>query len=124
MSYEQELHRFTRPAAADLSTKQYYGVKIDSSGNIALAGEGDIAVGILQNAPAAAGRAANVAFGGVSKVVGGATVAAGARFSFNSSGVAVSVGSGDDQGMGIVLEDLASGKIGTVLIQPVGNVGT
>ena len=35
-------------------------------------------------------------------------------------GVAVAVGSGDDHAMGIVLEALASGKITTVLIQPVG----
>jgi hypothetical protein len=120
MGYENKLATLTRPAAADLSTKQYYGVKIDSSGKAALAGEGDIAIGILQNAPAALGRAASIAYGGVSKVVGGATVAAGARFSFNSSGLAVGVGSGDDHAMGIVLEDLANGKIGTVLIQPVG----
>jgi hypothetical protein len=120
MGYEQKLSTFTRPASGDLSTKQYLGVKIDTSGNVAVAGEGDIAVGILQNAPAATGRACTVATGGVSKVVGGATVAAGARFSFDSTGKAVAVGSGDDHAMGVVLEDLASGKIGTVLIQPVG----
>lgn len=119
-AYEENQVTITRPAAADLSDKQYYGVKIDSSGNIALAGEGDIAVGILQNKPGAAGRAACVAVGGVSKVVGGATVAAGARFSFGSAGTGIAVGSGDDHAMGVVIEALSSGKIGTVLIQPVG----
>jgi hypothetical protein len=42
------------PAADDLSTKQYYAVKVDSSGNAAVAGAGQPAIGVLQNKPDAA----------------------------------------------------------------------
>jgi hypothetical protein len=119
MATEANLRTMTRVAASDLSAKQYYGVKIDSNGKIALAGEGDIAVGILQDKPEA-DAAGCVAIGGESKVVAGGSVTAGTRFTFDSTGKAVAVGSGDDHAMGIALETLASGKIGTVLIQPVG----
>jgi hypothetical protein len=121
MATESVQTLITRPAAADLSSYQYRAVKIDSSGNVALAGEGDIAVGILQNKPAAAGRGAVVCVGGVSKMRGGASVSPGARFSTLANGLGGAVGSGDDQALGIVLEALASGTIGTVLVQPVGS---
>lgn len=39
-------------AGADLSSAQYCGVKVNSSGVIVLAGAGEFGIGILQNAPA------------------------------------------------------------------------
>ncbi len=119
MSVEQGLGTITLIAAADLSGKQYYGIKIDSAGKAALATEGSDAIGILQNDPASGG-AACVAVRGISKVVGGASVARGLRFSFDSTGKAVSVGSGDDWSMGVILEALVSGKISTVLLNVSG----
>lgn len=119
MATENSLHCITLVAAADLSAKQYYGIKVDSNGKAALTGEGGAAIGILQNDPNS-DQAATVAVAGISKVVGGGSVTKGDRFSFDSNGKAVAVGSGDDYSMGVALETIASGKISSVLIQPVG----
>lgn len=59
----------TRKAAADLSTKQFFFVKLDSSGNVALcSGATDKPYGILQDKPNAAGVGCVVARCGISKV--------------------------------------------------------
>ena len=64
-------------AAADLSAKQFTAIKLDSSGDAAAAtAQGEKTVGILQNAPAAAGRAARVRYEGKSKALLGGTVSA------------------------------------------------
>lgn len=58
----------TRKAAADLSTKQFFFVKLDSSGNVALcSGATDKPYGILQDKPSAAGMGCVVARSGISK---------------------------------------------------------
>lgn len=119
MAYEEALKCISVPAGADLSTKQYYGVKLESGG-LAVAGEGDAAIGILQDKPAAAGRPGAVGIEGVSKVACGGTIAKGARFSFDSSGLAVAVGSGNDWSMGVMMEAGAAGVISTCMIQPTG----
>ncbi len=109
-------------ASADLSSCRYCGVYINSSGLLAVAGEGNKAIGILQDKPAAAGRPGLVCVGGKSPVKAGATLAPGAAFSFGSGGTAIAVGSGDDWSMGIILEtaNTASGSIYTCLVQPTG----
>lgn len=61
----------TRPAARDLSAYQYHAMKIDTDGNIdyvntSATGATDKAIGILQNAPSAAGQEAEVATEGTS----------------------------------------------------------
>lgn len=120
MAYENGLLTTSVPASTDLSAKQYFGVKIDTNGQLALAGEGDAAVGVLQDKPAAQGRVGCIAIGGVSKVACGGTIAKGERFSFDSAGKAVSVGSGNDWSMGVMLEAGAAGIISTCIIQPTG----
>lgn len=86
MSFEHPDFRLTLVAAADLSAKQYYAIKVDSNGKAALAGAGELAIGILQNKPAS-GEAANVwTFGPVSKAIAGGTVAAGAAVAADSAG--------------------------------------
>lgn len=72
-------------AAADLSAKQYFAVKVDSNGAAAVAGAGELACGILQNAPASAAIAV-VRVSGISKMIGGGTVAKGSAVAADSSG--------------------------------------
>lgn len=120
MAIEEALQTITREASGDLSTKQYYAVKIDSNAQIAVAGEGDKGIGILQDKPAAANRAGCVAIGGISKCVWGGSVTKGDRVVQNSTGKLVTVGSGDDWSLGVALSTGASDTIGTVLIQPTG----
>ena len=57
-------------AGADLSTKQFFQVKLDTTAGrcVIVAAATDIPIGTLQNKPAAAGRAAEVVVLGVSKV--------------------------------------------------------
>lgn len=72
-------------AAADLSEKQFYCVKIDSNGAIALAGAGEAAVGVLQNKPVAA-EAAEVMVMGTTKAVAGAAISKGALVASDANG--------------------------------------
>lgn len=118
MSYEERLETISVPANADLSAKQYCFVKVNSSGRLVAAGDGELALGILQDKPAAAGRAGCVATGGVSKCLLGGTVTAGDRVSSNSDGAGVSEGTGDNITMGIAMESGASGEIIAVNLQP------
>lgn len=60
------------PASTDLSNYQYYCVVLDSNGQIAVAGANVSCVGVLQDTPAAAGRAGAVrTFGRTLAVCGG-----------------------------------------------------
>lgn len=60
-------------AAADLSAKQYFAIKVDSTGKAALAGAGEAAIGILQNAPAQNAVAIVRCFG-LSRMISGAAI--------------------------------------------------
>lgn len=73
-------------AGADLSTKQYYVVKVNTSGAIILgAATTDRPLGVLQNNPTS-GKTASVMTSGVTKAIAGAAIAAGAQVSCNASG--------------------------------------
>lgn len=75
MAYEIPGFTFTLEAAADLSAKQFYFVKIDSDGKAAaITADTDIPAGILQNAPTA-GQAATIMHSGISKVSADAAIA-------------------------------------------------
>lgn len=83
-------------AAADLSAAQFLFVKITGELAINLAGAGEAVDGVLQNKPAAAGRAATVwGPGTASKVVAGAAVAAGADVTPDAAGKAVTSATGN-----------------------------
>jgi hypothetical protein len=80
--------KLTRVAAADLSTKQFYAVKIDAAGKAALAGLGEPAIGILQNKPAT-GQAAEIMITGVSKFIAAGVIAPGAYVAADANAKAV-----------------------------------
>lgn len=69
MAYEGPQVRVSFKAGADLSAKQFYFVKLDSTEGqvVVCAGTTDKPIGVLQNAPASGGEAI-VAVSGVSKV--------------------------------------------------------
>lgn len=81
-------------AAGDLSAVQFKFVKMSTT-QVTTCGDGQDAVGVLQNKPAAAGRAAQVCINGVTKVVAGAVTTAGGYGASDSSGRAVDAVSGD-----------------------------
>jgi hypothetical protein len=108
-------------AAADLSAKQFYIVKLDSSSNgIALsAAATDVHIGVLQNTPAS-GEAATVRFLGTSKVVAGAAITKGAYVAADSAGKAAATTTDKDNSIGVALEAAAAdGDIIEVLLAPV-----
>lgn len=72
-------------AAADLSAKQFFAVKLDANGDVVLSGDGDLSLGILQNAPIL-GEACEIEMDGISKTVAGAAVAIGAEVAANAAG--------------------------------------
>ena len=82
--------RLTLQAGEDLSSAQFHAVTLESDGQVDLYDAiTDVPFGVLQNKPDAAGKGAEIVYSGRTKVAYGATVAAGAQISFNSSGKAV-----------------------------------
>jgi hypothetical protein len=106
-------------AGADLSTKQFYFVSVASDGQIDPTGAGVIAQGVLQDAPAAAGRAALVAIAGKVKVMCGAAVTKGGPVASTSSGTATNATTGNII-LGTALETGAAGRIIEMIFQPRG----
>jgi len=104
-------------AGADLSTKQYRFVSIASDGQVDPTGDGLLAVGVLQNDPAAAGRAAEVAISGIVKVEAGGTIAAGAAVASSATGTAVTAATADVI-LGTAVDGGASGSVITIVFQP------
>jgi hypothetical protein len=78
-------HVVSLPAGADLTTKQFLAIKVNSSAQAVVAGAGEFAIGILQNKPAS-GQAATVAYGGISKALAGGNVTAGMTVAADSTG--------------------------------------
>lgn len=74
-------------AAADLSTKRYHGMRISAEMTVNTAGAAanDI-IGVLQDEPNAAGKAAAVRVLGTSEVMAGAAFAASALLTTNAAG--------------------------------------
>ena len=106
-------------AGQDLSAKQFYFVSVAADGQIDPTGAGAIAQGVLQDAPAAAGRAALVAVAGKVKVVCGAAVTRGGPVASTSTGTATNATTGNII-LGTALETGASGRIIEILFQPRG----
>jgi len=107
-------------AAADLSAKQYYGVKLSAERTVALmAADTDVPVGVLLNAPES-GQEALVCVIGRSPVILGGTLAAGEPIYFFSDGTAKKWTPGTDitkYCAGYITKGGASGEVAEALIQ-------
>lgn len=90
LSTDQSLTCITLVAGADLSASQYLFVALSTDGQIdtVVAAGGD-AVGVLQDAPDAAGKAASVAVMGITRVVAGGAINPGALVRSSAAGKAV-----------------------------------
>lgn len=138
MSFNQNYVNISAPAGADLSAKQNYFVKINSSGAAVLAAAGEAAIGVLANKPTS-GQTASIQVSGVAKVLAGGTIAAGAQVAANADGKAVGATLGrtntSDAGgatdaligsnvMGIALAGGVDGDVIPVLITQAGAAPT
>lgn len=120
MALERELVTISLPADADLSAGQYRLVKIGTDEQVALA-DGTTAkvIGVLQNKPGAADRAARVGIGGVSKCIAGGSITAGDTVVANAQGFALSGNGATSRIAGIALTTAAgSASYFELLIQP------
>lgn len=119
MAWEIPGQTISLEAAADLSTKQFYFVKLDTNGRAALcAAATDRPIGILQNKPSALGRMASVMVNGISKVIGGADLAKADQVGTDANGKAAAYVPGTDTTkyiVGQVLDDnSADGEVATI----------
>lgn len=91
MAVEQDGIDVSFPANGDLSAGQFRLVVVEDDGQVGFgAGSGSIGLGILQNKPAAANRAAVVRVAGISKVVGSAALNERDLITSNADGFAAS----------------------------------
>lgn len=124
MATEQSLICITAPAAADLSAKQFYLVKIDSSGNAALcSATTDEPIGVLQNTPTT-NQPASIAIAGVTKCVTGSALAINVSVSSDSAGKGTSItlaagGTTYNGRIGLVkTASAAAGGVAEVILRP------
>ena len=82
-------------AAADLSAKQFFCVKVTAENAVNLAGAGEAVDGVLQNKPTSGQEATVWGVGSTTKAVAGAAVAAGADVTPDANGKLVTAGTGD-----------------------------
>ena len=98
---------FTRVAGADLSSSQYYYVKLSTTDTvIACAAATDVPIGILQNAPTS-GQEATIMVTGISKVSSNAALSIGNLIGTSGDGQADAKTAGSDTTeyvVGVVLE--------------------
>lgn len=88
MATEQNLICLSKVAGADLSAKQYYGVALQSDGEVEVANAaGEPVLGVLQNNPTS-GQTATVAVSGVTKMIAGGVIAVGAYVAVDANGKA------------------------------------
>ena len=109
----------TVEANADLSTKQFFFMTVNSVGRIAPTGDGLAADGVLLDKPSAAGRAGALQIGGRAKVSAGATITAGDEVASDAAGEAVPAATGDVV-LGRALSGGANGEIIDMIFQPRG----
>lgn len=118
MANQQRGNPKTFTAGADLSAKQFYFVKM-SSGNVVACGDGERAIGVLQDKPTASGKAAavNTAEGDILKVVCGGTVTIDGDVASDADGAAVDATTGDII-LGTAREAGAAGQLIEIVFKP------
>lgn len=117
MATELQIFDHTFKAAADLSLQQFKIVKLSANArevNICTAVT-DLPLGVLQDKPSVAGRAATVRLIGISKVVAGAAIAVNSIVGPDTQGRAIVTAAGGAIGWALEAAG-AAGEIITVLV--------
>ena len=123
MAYEIPVQKMTFSAAADLSDYQYHFVKISADNTVAIcAADTDVPIGILQNAPSAAGDACEVMTFGVSKLMVGSDITAGELVGTDAAGEGEPKTIGTDTTKYVCAQAIVGaddGEYATVIFSPV-----
>jgi|SRR6185369_3078460 len=117
MAIEQRIYNIGHcAAAADLSAKQFYIVKVTAANAVNLTtAAGEAALGILQNKPKS-GEVADVMAIGISKVkIGTGGLTAGAQYEAAADGTAIAVTTAK-VGLGTVLTGGAANELASVTV--------
>lgn len=109
MGYSTPLQQVGAEAAADLSAKTFYAVRLNGSGKLALCGAGEAALGLLLNKPES-GRGGDVGKTGIYKGILGGTVTEMDLLASDSSGKLVKWTPGAAP-IGVAMESGVSGNI-------------
>ena len=115
MSAKTENIELTFKAGADLSLLQYMGVTVTADDAVSC-GVALTAIGILQNKPAAAGRAARVVVLGKTRARFGTDITVNDEIAVTTSGWICSAVSGTDNPLGRATKDANSGYVGEVIL--------
>jgi len=115
MAQYQEGNHIAFKATSDLSTKQFYIVKLDSTENVAVLASAatDKLIGVLLNKPKS-GETMDVYArnaSGTGKVIAGGDITVGAYITSDGDGKAVATTTARQQVLGIALEAAAAGDI-------------
>ena len=117
MALELGIWDMSLDAAADLEDEQFHILQLSAEYTAAIASGGDgVLIGILQNKPDAAGKAAEIRRVGISKVVCGGTIAVGDEVTSDADGHAVAATEGQRY-VGIALEAGVAGRTISVLME-------
>ena len=125
MAVDSELYQIPGlKAEQDVSTLQFRAVELSAAFQVDVCDNAaDLPVGVLQNKPAAAGRAAEIRSQGITKWEAGGTVAFGDKVGTDSVGRAVAKTANNAIYIGIALEGAVVGDIFSVLLQSPSFVG-
>lgn len=119
MAVKNNQETVTFQAGGDLSALQFRFVAMAADGQVDSAGNGEDAIGVLLNDPAEAGRAAEVAISGKTRVTAGGSVPAGSLVASDAVGRAVVATTGDAI-LGIADTTGASGEVMSIVFNPRG----
>lgn len=112
MAYSKDGVYHSLPAAADYSSNQFHAMTLNSSGQCELATtQGERCIGILQDDPAAAGRAGSVQYLGVGKAELGGTVSIDDQLITNATGELIATTADTDFIIGRALEAGVDGDV-------------
>jgi len=123
MAYESPaIDLGTLTAAADLSDKQYYFVKLASATTVNVCSAiTDLPIGILQNKPDASGKQAVVRIFGISKASADGTLTAGRWIGTSADSQAAGITPGSDTTvyvMGQAIQAASAGETFTMFLNP------
>ena len=125
MAVDSELYQIPGlRAEQDVSTLQFRAVEVSGSFQVDVCDNAaDLPIGVLQNKPAAAGRAAEIRSQGITKWEAGGTISAGDKVGTDSVGRAVTKSANNAIYIGIALESAVVGDVFSVLLQSPSFVG-
>lgn len=119
MSSSVDLECTSIAAGADLSALQYTALKLGADRVVvSCTSNNEPIVGILQDKPAAAGRAAKVGVKGISKAIAGGSISSGDKLTATTGGKLIATTTNNHYIIGHAMEDAASNDVFQVFLTP------